>query len=279
MSNSSPVISIASLRKGKAPTKPLAGIEATPVVRGQKIRHRNDIFDDELPRIKMKPRGKTKERPRVESLSPAMIVKLRVPAVRRQTVEVENEEEKVPFGGVITGQDAETSRTKITQPDKVAFERSRMTAETKLGGPPPPQWDPHVPIPTSPAPSSHDNENQTPAIGRSASFSASRSLRDRLLQQSVSHDPSSFPFPARSGSSAAAPSTSTSQKIKTIRFGVYDIDIWYSAPYPEEYQHVPDGRLWLCEFCLKYMKSGFVAGRHRVCVLCEGYTGFADIER
>jgi hypothetical protein len=45
---------------------------------------------------------------------------------------------------------------------------------------------------------------------------------------------------------------------------VYDIDTWYSAPYPEEYQHVPDGRLWLCEFCLKYMKSGFVAGRHRV---------------
>lgn len=27
---------------------------------------------------------------------------------------------------------------------------------------------------------------------------------------------------------------------------------------------MPDGRLWLCEFCLKYMKSEFGAGRHRV---------------
>ena len=197
-----------------------------------------------------------------------MVVRLRVPSGRRQTVEVESEEDKVLFGGVITGQDADTSKTKITPTDKEAFEKSRMTAEAKLGGPPPPQWDPHVSIPTSPAPSSHENTTHTPSIDRSASFPASRSLRDRLLQQSVSHDPSSFPFPATPGSSAAVSSTLPSQKIKTIRFGVYDIDIWYSAPYPEEYQHVPDGRLWLCEFCLKYMKSGFVAGRHRVCVSC-----------
>lgn len=58
------------------------------------------------------------------------------------------------------------------------------------------------------------------------------------------------------------------EKINKIRFGVYDIDTWYQAPYPEEYAQVPDGRLWLCEFCLKYMKSGFVAGRHRVSFEC-----------
>ncbi len=28
---------------------------------------------------------------------------------------------------------------------------------------------------------------------------------------------------------------------------------------------MPDGRLWICEFCLKYMKSKFGASRHRVC--------------
>ena len=27
---------------------------------------------------------------------------------------------------------------------------------------------------------------------------------------------------------------------------------------------MPDGRLWICEFCLKYMKSKFGASRHRV---------------
>jgi hypothetical protein len=52
--------------------------------------------------------------------------------------------------------------------------------------------------------------------------------------------------------------------VKRIRFGDYEIETWYQAPYPEEYSRVPDGRLWLCEFCLKYMKSEFQASRHRV---------------
>lgn len=53
-------------------------------------------------------------------------------------------------------------------------------------------------------------------------------------------------------------------RIHTIRFGEYDIKTWYDAPFPEEYATIPDGRLWICEFCLKYMKSRFGALRHRV---------------
>lgn len=53
-------------------------------------------------------------------------------------------------------------------------------------------------------------------------------------------------------------------RIRTIRFGQYDIKTWYDAPFPEEYASIPDGRLWICEFCLKYMKSRFGACRHRV---------------
>ncbi len=239
---------------------------STPTARRRKsAQQRDDIFVDQLPKIKIKPRGKGKERARTGSSSPALMVRLRVPSGgRRQTVEVESEEEKIPFGGVITGVDADTSKTVILEMDKKAFDKSRKAAEAKLGGPPPSQWDPHISIATSPAPSSHDNSYHTPMPSKTIPVPASRSLRDRLLQQTVSHDTPSFPFPSAPGSSTGPPPTSTSQKIKTIRFGVYDIDTWYSAPYPEEYQHVPDGRLWLCEFCLKYMKSGFVAGRHRV---------------
>lgn len=54
------------------------------------------------------------------------------------------------------------------------------------------------------------------------------------------------------------------QRIQCIRFGPYDIKTWYDAPFPEEYSNIPDGRLWLCEFCLKYMKSRLTAGRHKV---------------
>ena len=56
----------------------------------------------------------------------------------------------------------------------------------------------------------------------------------------------------------------TGLRIKYIRFGEYDIQTWFDAPFPEEYMSVPDGRLWICEFCLKYMKSNFSAVRHKV---------------
>lgn len=65
-------------------------------------------------------------------------------------------------------------------------------------------------------------------------------------------------------------SDASNLRIKTIRFGEFEIDTWYDAPFPEEYASVPDGMLWLCEFCLKYMKSRFSAGRHKVSGLDSG---------
>ncbi|ORY79741.1 acyl-CoA N-acyltransferase, partial [Leucosporidium creatinivorum] len=52
--------------------------------------------------------------------------------------------------------------------------------------------------------------------------------------------------------------------IEAIRFGEFEIKTWYQAPFPEEYSRIPDGKLWICEFCLKYMKGEFQAGRHRL---------------
>lgn len=76
------------------------------------------------------------------------------------------------------------------------------------------------------------------------------------------------PLSALSAEPAATVATSSetgiAMPIRLIRFGEFDIDTWYQAPYPEEYSLVPDGRLWICEFCLKYMKSRFMASRHRV---------------
>lgn len=46
-----------------------------------------------------------------------------------------------------------------------------------------------------------------------------------------------------------------------IRFGKYEIKTWYSSPYPQEYAMQPV--LYLCEFCLKYMKSQSILKRHR----------------
>ncbi|XP_063988251.1 histone acetyltransferase KAT8-like [Diachasmimorpha longicaudata] len=40
--------------------------------------------------------------------------------------------------------------------------------------------------------------------------------------------------------------------IDKIQIGRYEIDTWYFSPYPEEYGKQP--KLWICEYCLKYMR-------------------------
>ncbi|XP_037545260.1 histone acetyltransferase KAT7 [Nematolebias whitei] len=51
-----------------------------------------------------------------------------------------------------------------------------------------------------------------------------------------------------------------SNMIKTIVFGRFELDTWYHSPYPEEYARL--GRLYMCEFCLKYIKSQTILRRH-----------------
>lgn len=251
------------------------------------------------PKIRLKANGHPKERdkgrraprdtpvaePSTATSPSGVVIKLRVPSASRRDVEVEEEpEEQVPYGGVIEGEDADTSRTSILDSDKALFEKSRKTAESRLGGPPQPLWDPQATL-ASPGPSRPSTPGPSKSFGKAfgkgtpgpptpstpgfatptPSSSAVRPLRDRVLLQqsaSMSNVPTMGALATPSNSSVL--SNGHPEKINKIRFGVYDIDTWYQAPYPEEYAQVPDGRLWLCEFCLKYMKSGFVAGRHRV---------------
>lgn len=48
--------------------------------------------------------------------------------------------------------------------------------------------------------------------------------------------------------------------IDKIQIGRYEVDAWYFSPYPEEYGKV--SRLWICEYCLKYMKYEVTFRRH-----------------
>ncbi|KFM61001.1 Histone acetyltransferase KAT8, partial [Stegodyphus mimosarum] len=40
--------------------------------------------------------------------------------------------------------------------------------------------------------------------------------------------------------------------VDKIQFGKFEIDAWYFSPYPEEYGK--QSKLWICEYCLKYMR-------------------------
>merc|ERR1712012_569910 len=64
--------------------------------------------------------------------------------------------------------------------------------------------------------------------------------------------------PATQGASPGGGSNTRTPKM--IQFGKFDITTWYSSPYPQEYARLP--KLFLCEFCLKYMKSRPILERH-----------------
>lgn len=82
---------------------------------------------------------------------------------------------------------------------------------------------------------------------------AEEEWKDRLLQMQAETEQ-----PVRRSKKSAGPAS----QIECIEFGGWEIDTWYAAPYPEEYSR--NRVLFICEFCLKYMNSDYVAWRHKL---------------
>ena len=51
--------------------------------------------------------------------------------------------------------------------------------------------------------------------------------------------------------------------VDRIQFGKYEIDAWYFSPFPDEYGK--QCKLWVCEYCVKYMKFERTFREHTVC--------------
>ena len=54
------------------------------------------------------------------------------------------------------------------------------------------------------------------------------------------------------------------KNVDTVELGRHRIKPWYFSPYPQELTTEPV--IYLCEFCLKYMKSKTCLVRHRVSI-------------
>ena len=52
------------------------------------------------------------------------------------------------------------------------------------------------------------------------------------------------------------------KNVEMVELGRYRIKPWYFSPYPQEL--ITEPVIYLCEFCLKYMKSKTCLIRHRV---------------
>ena len=59
--------------------------------------------------------------------------------------------------------------------------------------------------------------------------------------------------------------------IDRVQIGRFEIETWYFAPYPEEYGKCP--KLWICEFCLKYMKLEKTYRFHQVKIRTKIFPG------
>ncbi|CAE6434986.1 unnamed protein product [Rhizoctonia solani] len=187
--------------------------------------------------------------------SPARPIKVRIRLTSKSDnegpnkpgTEPESEGANDPFGGILSAVDADTSKTAIGPSDKERFEKSRATAEARV---------------------------QKPAAGSSSYLAPAASTYQlpgyvppppvRALRSVSLRGASPPPTTPTISTPGGIPPLTNGLRIKTIRFGQFDIDTWYDAPFPEEFSNIPEGRLWMCEFCLKYMKSGFQAGRHKM---------------
>ncbi|EON69057.1 hypothetical protein W97_08370 [Coniosporium apollinis CBS 100218] len=88
--------------------------------------------------------------------------------------------------------------------------------------------------------------------------------RFELARQKAEEDWRKKTAAAATGQESVRPSkvSGPPSKIKCINFGGWEIDTWHAAPYPEEYSR--NRVLYICEFCLKYMNSDYVAWRHKL---------------
>jgi len=47
---------------------------------------------------------------------------------------------------------------------------------------------------------------------------------------------------------------------KIIKFGDFEIESWYKSPYPDEFWKLDV--IFICQYCLKYLKSNWILNRH-----------------
>lgn len=102
-----------------------------------------------------------------------------------------------------------------------------------------------------------DTTKTLPLQADRAKFNEARQKAEDDWKQKLAASEAEGETKARTQKLAGPPS-----KIKWVNFGGYEIETWYAAPYPEEYSR--NRVLCICEFCLKYMNSDFVAWRHKL---------------
>ncbi|CAZ86542.1 unnamed protein product [Tuber melanosporum] len=165
-------------------------------------------------------------------------------------------------------------KTEVHKPEKLPARRGRPLKSATARAPP----KTHIPKPVFHNFSPQDNEKSKPYGGILTEEEASTELtlpgaeeRDRFEKARAEAEAEKETRLVISASLNPQPKQKNrdrntrfadASKIECIHFGEYEIDTWYTAPYPQEYSE--NRVLWICEFCLKYMNSEYVGWRHKM---------------
>ncbi|XP_077481403.1 histone acetyltransferase KAT6B isoform X3 [Stigmatopora argus] len=102
--------------------------------------------------------------------------------------------------------------------------------------------------------------------GHNGELRSKKETRANLVAMSGAHVTDEDVEMFRSVREVAAQRTGCQRNIDSTRcpvvieIGKHEIQTWYSSPYPPEYSRLQ--KLYLCEFCLKYMRSKNILQRH-----------------
>lgn len=147
-----------------------------------------------------------------------------------------NEINELPYRGALSKSDSQNNKSTPSKKDRILFKKLLKKSE-------PERLRNNTLI-------INDKENNHQISPASAVATA----------EFVSSSSSLSPPPPPPPTSAAASSSST--RMKFIQIRDYEIQTWYTAPYPEEYNK--NRVLYICENCLKYMSSKYILYRHKL---------------
>ncbi|KAK0223118.1 hypothetical protein IW262DRAFT_1268713 [Armillaria fumosa] len=230
----------------------------TPIATGRPIRNKRpskrkaaqsrneDYSEDEVTLSARQPkRRRTEVSSAMASTTSLPRLTLRFSTQQKGKGKEREDEEKGMFDDFLLPEQRDTMKTMVDGSDRQRFDRTRQLAEAKLA----------ARVPPPPTSASEEAESSSSVLHPT-----------RLRLAALANQTAPIPGP----SASPGPPTPTpllpgsGPRVKTIHIGGYDVKTWYDAPFSEEYSCIPDGKLWICEFCLKYMKSKFGYNRHRM---------------
>lgn len=180
-----------------------------------------------------------------------------------------------PYGGLLTASQADTTRTVPGALDRMMFSKTMLLAQQKEKSE---KKEKRVLSRNIKSQNTQIHRKRRRRRGRTGDSSSSEdgyvdaNNADKKIK--YSDNEADYIYDLSSGSSSVDSASDADlvseddmaiqsiSKIRAIRFSNYEIETWYTAPYPEEYNR--RSILYICEYCLKYMPSGYVNWRHQL---------------